>query len=340
MIRSIALRQIAQMTNLMREQSRLYDVLASVGVKPIVLKGAAAEQYYKNPTLRTFGDINFLVRGREQFQKAVDTMIKDGYVYTEKESNGEKFSYDRETTRHIELLKNGIEVEIHARYTTQDKESNVILEKRLNETEPVTTYVRNDRFLCFPDLENGLIILHHINYHILQGGIGFRQIIDWACYAQAVMNDDFWEDHFASAAESVKLKEFAIYLTRMCEIYFGIAEHEFTKGASIKTCESLYDLIVKAGNFGNGVDEIEQKATRMVAKGGFTSTLKVYGNNWHKETGENVILVYFKLLIKAICICVTKLFTSSGPKRLINAVRNDRKKKRLFKDLNIGQIKS
>ena len=44
----------------------------------------------------------------------------------------------------------------------------------------------------FPPLENGLVLLGHINQH-LEEGLGLRQILDWALYVDKALDDDAWE---------------------------------------------------------------------------------------------------------------------------------------------------
>lgn len=47
----------------------------------------------------------------------------------------------------------------------------------------------------FPPLENGLILLGHINQH-LSSGLSLRQIIDWYYYVQSELDDEFWNNEF------------------------------------------------------------------------------------------------------------------------------------------------
>ena len=102
----------------------------------------------------------------------------------------------------------------------------------------------------FPPLENGLVLLEHINQH-LEEGLGLRQILDWALYVDKALDDDAWEYTFAPVVRRLGLERLAITVTRMCQLYLGLrSDITWCASADEKVCDSLMNYIMEQGNFG------------------------------------------------------------------------------------------
>ena len=101
----------------------------------------------------------------------------------------------------------------------------------------------------FPPLENGLVLLGHINH--LEEGLGLRQILDWALYVDKALGDDTWEHTFAPVVHRLGLDRLAITVTRMCQLYLGLRpDITWCASADEKVCDSLMNYIMEQGNRG------------------------------------------------------------------------------------------
>lgn len=205
-----------------------------VQVPYIILKGTTAAQYYPHPEYRTMGDIDIITR-KEDYLEACSMLVDGGY----QEVTG---THEAATGRHRGFVKNGIHVEVHLFFsllndTEQAKYLDDVIIQNINPTH------------MLPDLINGLVLLEHISQH-LENGLGLRQIIDWMMYVDKCLPDDKWHE-FEPMSERIGLKTLAIVTTRMCEIYLGLPEHSWCRGADVNLCSQLMDYVLRSGNFGN-----------------------------------------------------------------------------------------
>ena len=216
-----------------------------VTVPYVILKGLSAARYYSSPEYRSLGDIDIMTL-REDMQAACDSLLENGYREIIEPNH-----------RHREFVKDGFIVEVHISYAWVDdidqarNIDNLILENIVKSHEHI-----------LPDLENGLVLLEHINHH-LESGLGLRQIIDWMMFVHRCLPDEKWPE-FRKLAEQVGLESLAVNAARMCELYLGLPEHNWSKSADEKVCEYLMDYVLTSGNFGR---QIEYEDRRAVARG-------------------------------------------------------------------------
>ncbi len=210
-------------------QCRYEQSILPISIPFVILKGTSAAKYYPYPDYRMMGDIDIMTR-REDLDKAYHQLIDNGYIVI------------KELNREICLIKNGIGVELHRRFATlSDPEKAKYLD------DLIIDNINPSHVL--PDSINGLVILEHINQH-MEGGIGFRQIIDWMMFVDKCLPDEKWPEFYPMAKE-IGLEKLAIVTTRMCEIYLGLSNHAWCADADPAICEQLLNYISSCGNFGN-----------------------------------------------------------------------------------------
>lgn len=226
---------------LMQEQQDLYMLFQKENIPFVVLKGSAADYYYPNPYYRCMGDIDIIVKP-EDFDRAAQCMEGNGYEI-----------YDCDNKRHNEYVHNNVMIELHRRFSfLKDSETDLWMDQTIyaaiDHAEIVT--IDGFSFPMLPALENGLVLLTHINQH-MEKGLGFRQIIDWMLYVDKEMTDDFWNTSFAPIAEKIGLKTLAITTTFLCQRHLGLTkELRFSQEADPNLCEALLEYIIEQGNFG------------------------------------------------------------------------------------------
>jgi len=229
--------------SIMNEQRRAIKCLNDAGVKVVVIKGAAAAMNYPRPELRCMGDIDLLV-GRGDFEKAYHALKNAGY---ESEQTLER--YDR---RHIGFKTKTTEIELHERFSVGEatQRGSALDEYVLNGIESLRTVkVSAYTIPALPPLENGLVLLEHMNQH-LSCGLGMRQIIDWMMFVERELDEELWNGGFLKCARDTGLYRLAIGVTAMCEKYLGL------KTSIPFVCEdktlpdTLLEYIMNHGNFG------------------------------------------------------------------------------------------
>ena len=252
----------------MLAQDELCRLFSENEIPMVILKGAAAAVYYPQPAMRMMGDIDFIVP-KECFQRAHSLMRENGFALT-----GE---YDG---RHEEWKKNGIEYELHSRFShTVDVEEYI--------TQGFDSLERGNldghAFPMLPKLSNGMVLLDHMRGH-LSNGLGLRQVIDWMLYVERELDDAFWESTFQKAAGEKKLDTLAITATRVCQQYLGLSERiHWCAGADEELCGLLMENLLRTGNFGrkNGRGNNVEKVSAAIRRKGFFRNLQDAGeHNW------------------------------------------------------------
>lgn len=237
-------RQMAHFLRLLYAQAALVRLLQEKGLHPVILKGCAAAIYYPQPELRTMGDVDLLMPP-EEFDRCLQIMTEDGYVIPKKEHF---------KGYHVEMLKGGMHFEVHHKPAgVEENERGEYFMQLILQGFSNIKYneVSQSMIPMLPPLQNGLVLLLHIEKH-LKEGLGLRQIIDWMFFAKEYLTDKAWEEDYRPVFSKGRLEELAIAVTRMCQIYFGLPEENMSwcEKADAKVCENLLAYILEQGNFG------------------------------------------------------------------------------------------
>ena len=219
------------------EQNALVKLLNDNGIPFAILKGTAAAIYYPNPLLRSFGDIDFYVT--DNYFESVQILL---------ENNGYHIIHNNE--RHYGYEKNGIEIELHNRFSCQHyNDIDHIVKNGLNHAVNYTICGN-----CFPGIstyENGIVLLGHIMQHLKEDGIGIRQFIDWMMFVHKELDDFAWDTHFNTLAKEAGLEKLALTATYICKEWLGLPnEITWCDNANEKLSEQLLIQILDDGNFG------------------------------------------------------------------------------------------
>ena len=228
--------------NLMKLQDELKLMMEQAQIPFVVLKGAAAAIYYKSPEFRKMGDIDLLVKP-EDFDRAFKLCMDHGFELNEEDDG-----------RHVELKKDQFMVELHHHFADiADPEIAAFfdcrLETAIDRLEEAS--VCGHRFPILPRLENGLVLLSHLDHH-METGLGLRQIIDWMLFVDKELDDRWWEEEFCQWTQKLGMHTLAVTVTKMCQMFLGLKMEGITwcSGADEKLCRDLMVLTMERGNFG------------------------------------------------------------------------------------------
>ena len=226
-----------------------------------ILKGMSAALYYPNPKDRCLGDIDFLVNCRDQ-KKAEKLLLENGYQ-----------NLNIANEHHVTFNKTGVHLEMHFEIPGIPNG---------NSGETVREYVKNlldnthtaelDNY-TFPapdDICHGLIILLHMQHHMVDEGLGLRHICDWACYLNKTKNDPFWQE-LLELFQKIGILTYAKVMTKISSMYFHINCPEWANDADEQLCEDVIKDVLKGGNFGKK-DKLRSKSSLMIAKNEYTTS--------------------------------------------------------------------
>lgn len=227
----------AHYMQLMHEQNSLIELLNANRIPFVILKGTAAAIYYPIPSLRIFGDIDLYV-SEEFFDSATKIFESNGYKYI------------NQNDRHYEYIKNGIQFELHYKFSIEyyNDIDHIVLNGLHNS---VVYNINNFSFPCLPTYENGLVLLGHIMQHLKYSGIGLRQIIDWMMFVHKELDDSSWETHFKALANEAGLEKLAITVTYMCKKWLGLpCDCTWCDSADEEVTDEILIRILDDGNLG------------------------------------------------------------------------------------------
>jgi len=230
---------------LLDEQDKLDKILSSKDIKYAVIKGTSAAMYYPNPELRSMGDIDLLIE-KFRFPEIQKLLEDQGYTLVEGLN---------ESHRHIELQSpDGVIVEPHIKFSySNNKAQNDYLDDLLGETINNITAQEflGHQMYFLPELENGIVLISHINQHI-GDGLGLRQIIDWMYYVERIVTDDFWNQQLAPQLNNLGFTKLAITVTAMCSKYLGLQSDAswYKSMLNDEVVDELTEYVMNHGNFG------------------------------------------------------------------------------------------
>lgn len=235
-------------------------IYAEAGFVTCILKGQGNAQMYPNPLSRMPGDIDLWVKPDKDGIKGI---IK----YVRKHNPRARAEY-----HHIDYGDyNGVEVEVHYRPSFSN---NLIYNRRLQKwfyAQAERQYAHtvdvpgNAGSICVPTFEFNIIFqLSHIYRHLIQEGIGLRQVIDY--YYLLKSNTNCMDNtNICDTLRYLGLVKIAEALMWVLHEILGLPEKYLIASKDEKRGRVLLGEILRGGNFGQ-YDDNNRKATTAVKK--------------------------------------------------------------------------
>ncbi len=224
---------------------RFVALLEDGGVQPVLVKGQAVAQCYIHPSGRMSGDIDLVISPAQyEAAKAIITPAADSIGA----EGAEKM--------HFSATFGNVELELHGTVQTS-------LGRKIND---VLDIARDELFkdggcrfmdcrgkrVRIPSIDfDALFIFTHLLQHFYCGGLGLRQLCDWARVLHThsgKINLPLLEERLRLMGLESEWKTFVLFLVR----YLGLPEEEapLYDGRFGKRADKLWRYIEKVGNFG------------------------------------------------------------------------------------------
>lgn len=315
--------QIRHNYRLLEDQDYMLQLMSKEAIPVVILKGAAASQYYPRPETRPMGDVDFIVP-REKYELAYNILISNGFNLICKRTQNE---------RNIKLTHNGFTYELHRYFATSN---NSIYAQRLD--DQIMQHIENNKTInicgyiipVLPDMINGLVLLQHINQHI-ESGIGLRQIIDWMMFYSKVIVTETERETFYQYVDEIGLKKLEKYITAMCVTYLGLSIQDREDEIDRAVCYDLLIYILSSGNFGNSKNKITTEVSTVLRNNQSISQwiqmLYKYGNEHWKMARKHPILRPLAIFYQIIYYIKKLIFEKISAKE-IGTIFNDTKRER------------
>lgn len=325
-----AAKQMLFYYKILKEQDSLTELLQNNSIGFVIIKGAAAAQYYPNPEARTMGDIDFLVK-EEKYPEACELLKKNGYVPLKVE---DLLDY------HIELKKNGVVFELHKTLPIVEREKEREYLKNLlayGLENPAEASLSGHSFPMMPTYLNGLVLLFHIKQHI-KDGLGLRHIVDFMMFADKNLSDGEWEREFSPMLKRIGMELFTKNIIKMCKMYLGLREDiTWCDDADEALCERLMEYVMKQGNFGRKMknDKGARAFSRSKNPAEFLKIMQQHGyQNWELAQRHR-FLKPFSWAFEACHYVKMAFFRKDALKELKGEMAEGKERREFFDSLGI-----
>lgn len=225
----------------------LFGKFHHMGLSPVLMKGQAFASNYPNPLHRQCGDIDIYFKGRTECEGAV--------LWAEKIDKAAAESSDNKRERkHFTFSIGGNVVELHyflCLFENRDLQHRLqeIIDEEFAQAEPFFVRIEGKQIETVPPTLSVLHQVLHITRHLLEAGIGLRQVCDLAVYLR--------NNHEAIAADRLNgyLKELQLMKTArvlgyiMAE-HLGLPKSAVPFGMDGQYSDFILQEIFEGGNFG------------------------------------------------------------------------------------------
>lgn len=224
-------------------------------IRYAVMKGQTVARFYPNPLMRMPGDIDVYVAERD-FGRACSLMECQGYAMTDY------------TMLHATYSKEGCpEVEIHfavqkLQWLPHYRRLQRITRQMVDNAEAKYIDIAGQQVAILPaELEVLLYTIHAFN-HVLNGGLGLRQVVDWMLCVRTIYDEIDIEKLKKLLAGTGMTAMFRV-LGYICSEYLGMSLNTTLwigtglhySDKDVKTGHELIKWIGVAGNFGHSLNQ-------------------------------------------------------------------------------------
>lgn len=210
-------------------------MLAESGIDHILMKGYILRGYYPVPELRTYGDIDIVIRPEDR-EKAHERMCALGYhVETDWEP---VFSYTKDC-EYYEIHSEIMEVNV-----SEKADYRQYFQSMWQHTEAIGAH----RYQFTPEF-HFLYMLTHIAKHVTGSGAGIRMYLDVAAFVRHFGTALDW-DWIRQELETLCFTDFANVVLLVMEQYFGVPAPIPLKRVEEDTVRDFLEFTMAGGVFG------------------------------------------------------------------------------------------
>ena len=276
----------------------IIEELKEHGIDAILLKGSGVAAFYPVPEYRKSGDVDILMKNKEEAERACEILEKHGFYKKEHQA----------ANHHIACTgDDGIEVELHVTLAEafDSEKTNAYLQqcqasffehRKLQDVMGVTFNLATDAYQAF-------YLLLHMLQHFLRAGFGLKLLCDWVVFwEKPVCKEE--KDTFIKLLEGSGLVGFASIITAVCVEYLQLDRKKVAllvdrESFDKKTVTSFMKEVFEAEEFGHSDTD------RMVVLRG--TKLTDYIREFHHQMkltypkASRCIVLYPALWVMTLC---------------------------------------
>lgn len=245
-IRQYIMRAMLKDARIHAQHTKLHKLLTDEGISYTVLKGVSSAYYYPNVLTRAMGDVDFYI-DRADVNRVAEILRREGYTVDD-------YDLNLVTKYHVGMRHESTSFEMHYQFPGVPKGpvGETILEE-LADIRETAVLTDTETFTCrIPTpFHHGLIMLMHLQHHLLFEGIGLRHLCDWAVFVNSFTEDEF-RSIFKGRLENVGLWRFARIISLAAVLYIGLPEQGWMQESEndLHLARDIMLDILLGGNFG------------------------------------------------------------------------------------------
>lgn len=314
--------------------SELDGLLRKNGVPYVILKGAASAYYYPDPLNRAMGDVDFLVK-KEDIPRATEILKNAGFT-----------PWKEAHICHIVFTKEKEHLEMHFEPAgIPDGKKGETVRRYLSDAIDGAKYVQTElcSFYNPSKFHHGLIMLLHMQHHLLSEGVGLRHLCDWAVFVNSMTNDEFTAT-FREKLNGAGLYKFAQTVSLAAHIGMALPYRDFM-GNDVSLAAEILNDILSGGNFGakdsgraceglfisnRGKDGVNRSRFAQF----FASLNQIVYTHWQVSKKAKILLPFGWLYFGGRYL-VRMLTGKRQRKNLVKAYSASKERKELYKKLHL-----
>lgn len=232
----------------------LFNFLRENGVEPVLMKGQGIARSYPNPSHRSSGDIDIFI-GKENYDKVNRLLSIEGKALEKWSSKHIMYKWHDEIVENHRLLATLIS-------PVSDKNLDRIINDWHKNNDIVHIDFEGSKISVPPDDFNAIFLILHAVVHLMDTGIGLRQLCDWSIFIH--------KKH--GRFDSLIIKKYLgkIGFTKAWKVfgalsvkYLGLPEEDLFWSYSKKdekTADILLNDIWNGGNFGFESEKLRKRS--------------------------------------------------------------------------------
>jgi len=224
----------------------------------VILKGSSACAYYPNENLRALGDVDFLIDPKEK-EELTNLFVEKGYEL----SCGDH-------PNHLVFKKPRAHLEMHFEVAgVPFGEKGKMVNEYLKDAVFTPVVKKHDfsEFNAPKDEHHALILLLHMQHHLVSEGVGLRHLSDWGAFMNCVSELPFWQEKLIPFLKSIGLFTFTAIITKTCAKYLGSVCPAWAKDVDDEVCDQIIEDVLTGGNFGRK-DGVRSKSGMLISEHG------------------------------------------------------------------------
>ena len=243
--------------------TQLFKKFHQMNFTPVLLKGQAFASNYPYSLHRQCGDIDIYFKCREDCSKAVG--------WAEKVDRGAADSPDNKRERKhfsFSIWKNIVELHYYMclfENPRLHKRLQGIIDEEFACSKPFFVEIGGERIETVPPTLSALHQIIHISRHLLEAGIGLRQICDLALYLDRY-HDRIDKEKLNTYLEDLQLTAVAGSLGFIMVNHLGLEEGKLPFGADMQYADFILQEIFEGGNFGKKKVEYRNESNSLCRK--------------------------------------------------------------------------